>query len=125
MRLLRTLGFGSTGYDLAGKVALVTGAGQGIGLELARILHARGAIVVVVDIDADAALRVVRELRTRALSIGADVADRAQMAAAVEQVIEQYGRLDVVVSNARVTPTPSTVRAMDPADFDRVMSINL
>ncbi|WP_067901084.1 short-chain dehydrogenase/reductase [Nocardia vaccinii] len=125
MRLLRTLGLGSAGYDVAGKVALVTGAGQGIGLELARILHARGAIVVVVDIDAEAALRAARELRTRALSIGADVADRAQMAAAVEQVIGQYGRLDVVVANAGVTPVPSTVRAMDPRDFDRVMSINL
>ncbi|MQY18362.1 short-chain dehydrogenase/reductase [Nocardia macrotermitis] len=125
MKLLRALGFGSAGYDVAGKVALVTGAGQGIGLELVRILHARGAIVVVVDIDAEAALRVARELRTRALSIGADVADRGQMADAVAQVIEQYGRLDVVVANAGVTPMPSTVRAMDPADFDRVMSINL
>ncbi|WP_194827823.1 short-chain dehydrogenase/reductase [Nocardia sp. XZ_19_231] len=112
-------------YDVAGKVVLITGAGQGIGRELASILHRRGAEVVVIDIDAVAARRAADELGSDAHSIGADVADRAQMTAAVEEVVQRFGTLDVVVANAGVTPVPATVRTMDPADFDRVIGINL
>ncbi|MGF0315515.1 short-chain dehydrogenase/reductase [Nocardia fluminea] len=112
-------------YDVAGKVVLITGAGQGIGRELAAILSHRGARVVVVDIDAGAARRAADELGLDAHGIGADVADRAQMAAAVDEVVRRFGTLDVVVANAGVTPVPATVRTMDPADFDRVIAINL
>ncbi|MFC8384492.1 short-chain dehydrogenase/reductase [Nocardia sp. NPDC057272] len=112
-------------YDIAGKVVLITGAAQGIGRELAAILSHRGARVVVVDIDADAARRAADELGLDAHGIGADVADRAQMTAAVDEVVRRFGTLDVVVANAGVTPVPATVRTMDPADFDRVIGINL
>ncbi|MEV6360763.1 short-chain dehydrogenase/reductase [Nocardia asteroides] len=112
-------------YDVTDKVVLVTGAGQGIGRELAEILHARGAIVAVVDIDEAAAERAAEPLRPRAHALGADVADRAGMRAAIDEVVGRFGRLDVVVANAGVTPVPATVRTMDPADFDRVLSINL
>ncbi|WP_306362304.1 short-chain dehydrogenase/reductase [Nocardia sp. CC227C] len=112
-------------YDVAGKVVLVTGAGRGIGRELAGILHARGAIVVLVDIDAAAAHEAACALSARALALGADVADRARMNQVVATVVERLGRLDVVVANAGVTPVPATVRTMDPRDFDRVLSINL
>ncbi|MEV6061126.1 short-chain dehydrogenase/reductase [Nocardia asteroides] len=112
-------------YDVTDKVVLVTGAGQGIGGELAEILHARGAIVAVVDIDEAAAERAAEPLRPRAHALGADVADRAGMRAAIDEVVGRFGRLDVVVANAGVTPVPATVRTMDPADFDRVLSINL
>src|SRR5690606_6913982 len=77
------------------------------------------------DIDAVAAERTAFELGTTAHGIGADVADRTQMDAAVAAVIERFGRLDVVVANAGVTPVPATLRTMDPADFDRVVAINL
>ncbi len=112
-------------YDVAGKVVLITGAAQGIGRELAAILSHRGARVVVVDIDEVAARRAADELGLDAHGIGADVADRAQMAAAVDEVVRRFGTLDVVVANAGVTPVPATVRTMDPADFDRVIGINL
>ncbi|GAD86074.1 putative oxidoreductase [Nocardia asteroides NBRC 15531] len=112
-------------YDVTDKVVLVTGAGQGIGRELVEILHARGAIVAVVDIDEAAAERAAEPLRPRAHALGADVADRAGMRAAIDEVVGRFGRLDVVVANAGVTPVPATVRTMDPADFDRVLSINL
>lgn len=112
-------------YPVRGKVVLVTGAGQGIGRELARVLSARGAVLALVDIDAVAAERTAYELGTTAHGIGADVADRAGMSAAVAEVIERFGRLDVVVANAGVTPVPATLRTMDPADFDRVVAINL
>lgn len=112
-------------YDVAGKVVVVTGAAQGIGRELAEILSHRGARVVVIDIEEAAARRTGDELGLDAHGIGADVADRAQMAAAIDEVVRRYGRLDVVVANAGVTPVPATVRTMDPADFDRVIGINL
>lgn len=112
-------------YDVRDKTVLITGAGQGIGLELARILSARGAFVVVVDIDEIGAEVTAGELGPRALAITADVSDRAAMVAATRLAVDAFGHLDVVVANAGVTPAPATVRTMDPADFDRVMAINL
>ncbi|MFE3445822.1 SDR family oxidoreductase [Nocardia sp. NPDC059180] len=118
--------FSGTGsFRIAGRTALITGAGQGIGLELAEILYGRGASVALVDIDEAAAESAARALGPRAFAIGADVADRAQMAKAVTRVVDRFGRLDIVVANAGVTPAPATVRTMDPREFDRVMGINL
>lgn len=112
-------------YDVRDKVVLITGAGQGIGRELAEILYARGAFVVIVDVDAIAAEAAAANLGSRALAIAADVRDRAAMAAATDLAVNTFGHLDVVVANAGVTPKPATVRTMDPRDFDRVMAINL
>lgn len=111
--------------DVRDKVALVTGGGDGIGratvLELAR----RGARVAVLDRDEVAAKAVVAELGDRALAVTVDVTDRDGMALAVGQVVERFGRLDVVVANAGITPPPATLRVADPADFDRVMAVNV
>ncbi len=115
----------STTFDVKGKTVLVTGAGQGIGLELVTLLHRRGAVVVVVDIDEAAAERTARDLGSRAYGFPGDVADRSRMEEVITEVAERFGGLDVVVANAGVTPVPATIRSMDPADFDRVMSINL
>lgn len=114
-----------TTYDVKDKTVLVTGAGQGIGLELVTLLHRRGAHVVVVDIDEAAAQRTARELGARAYGAGGDVADRARMEEVIAEVVQRFGRLDVVVANAGITPVPATIRTMDPDDFDRVMSVNL
>ncbi|MFE3100099.1 short-chain dehydrogenase/reductase [Nocardia tengchongensis] len=110
-------------YSVNGKVVLITGAGQGIGRELAAILSCRGARVIVADIDAATAKSTALELG--ADGVVADVADRDRMAAVVAEVVDRYGRLDVVVANAGVTPAPATLRTMDPSDFDRVIGINL
>lgn len=112
-------------YDLRDKTVLITGAGQGIGLELAEIVHARGAFVAIVDVDEAAAEAAAGALGARALAITADVRDRAAMAALTQRVVDTFGHLDVVVANAGVTPAPATVRSMDPRDFDRVMAVNL
>ncbi|WP_183093244.1 short-chain dehydrogenase/reductase [Nocardioides stalactiti] len=116
---------GTQSYDVRGKVVLVTGAGSGIGEALARTLHDRGACLALLDVDGPAAERVAEQLRERALAIRVDVRDREAMSAAVDEIVAHYGRIDVVVANAGVAPTPATVRTVEPAEFDRVVDINL
>jgi NAD(P)-dependent dehydrogenase (short-subunit alcohol dehydrogenase family) len=90
---------------LQDKVALITGAGSGIGAATARRMAAEGAKVVLVGLPAAGIDSVARELSDaghQALPIVADVADGAQMAAAVERTVEQFGRLDIVVANAGI-----------------------
>lgn len=112
-------------YDVRGKTVLITGAGQGIGWELATLLHRRGASLALVDIDDVAVKAAASLLRERVLPIGADVGDRAAMAQAVADTTAYFGRLDVVVANAGVVPRPATLRTMAGDDFDRVLRVNL
>lgn len=112
--------------ELDEKVALVTGGGNGIGRETAHSLAARGSFVAVVDAREDAAKQVAAEIgEHRAMGVAADVRDRDAVAEAVHVLLRRWGRLDVVVANAGVTPEPATVRVGDPADFERVVSVNL
>lgn len=119
------LGWPTADFDVRGRVVVISGAGQGIGLELARIVYRRGARVAMLDLDEERTRVAAGELGERAMGVRADVADRAGMVAALEVVRERFGRVDVVVANAGVTPAPATIRTMDPADFDRVLAINL
>ncbi|MEB3022843.1 short-chain dehydrogenase/reductase [[Mycobacterium] crassicus] len=111
--------------DVTDRVVLITGAAQGIGRALARHLHAQGAAVALVDVDTEAVGRAANELGGNAIGLAADVRDRPGMAQAVAAAVRHFGRLDVVVANAGVTPAPSTLRMMDGDDFDRVIGINL
>lgn len=130
MGILRDLGLPIPGaanrLDVAGKVVLITGGADGIGLALARRLHRQGAILALVDVSApglkaaDAALG-----GDRVLTVVADIRDRAALAAGVAEIAARLGGIDVVVANAGVTPAPATLRTIDPADFDRVMDINI
>jgi NAD(P)-dependent dehydrogenase (short-subunit alcohol dehydrogenase family) len=113
-------------FDLNGRVALVTGAARGIGFATARALLAKGASVVLVDLQQDSAQRAAAELHeTRALGIGADVTDRAAMQRAVAIAVERFGGLDVVVANAGIAPRVATFTAMAPESFARVLDVNL
>jgi NAD(P)-dependent dehydrogenase (short-subunit alcohol dehydrogenase family) len=113
-------------YDLAGKVALVTGGARGIGFATCQALIARGASVVVLDLEQSAAERAAAQLHdTRAFGIGADVTDRGALQRAVASTVERFGGLDVVVANAGVASRVATFRAMASESFERVLDVNL
>ena len=113
-------------FDLTDKVALVTGGARGIGFATARALVARGASVVIVDLEAEAAARAAAQIHdSRALGIAADVTDRGAMQRAVADTVERFGRLDVVVANAGIASRVATFRATPSETFERVLDVNL
>ncbi len=112
-------------FDIAGKVAVVTGGARGIGFGTAQALARRGALLVIVDLDQGAAESAAAQLPGQALGFAADVADRGAMQRVVANVTEQRGGVDLVVANAGVASRGATVRAMNGEAFDRVLAVNL
>lgn len=110
---------------LTGKAVLVTGGAQGIGAQVARQLVGYGARVAVVDRDAEAARRLVAELGDSATAIEADVTSAESMLAACATAADHFGGLDVVVANAGIPGPAATIAAVDPADWRRVIDVNL
>jgi NAD(P)-dependent dehydrogenase (short-subunit alcohol dehydrogenase family) len=109
------------------KVALVTGGGSGIGRATAVLMAAEGAAMVVADVDEQAAQVVAREISDaggRAIAIRCDVSDAAQAEAAVQRVVSEFGRLDVLFNNAGITRR-ATVVDLSEGDWDRVMAVNV
>jgi len=112
---------------LQGRVAIVTGGARGIGRAICFALARRGAKVAVTDIDYSGAERTAEEIRDddgRALAIQVDVTDRPSVKRAVQEVLEQLGRLDILVNNAGICPLRSFEEISDE-EWDRVLSINL
>jgi 2-hydroxycyclohexanecarboxyl-CoA dehydrogenase len=105
------------------KIAIVTGAGQGIGQAIAGKLAAEGATVVVTDLDETSAKGTADAL-PGAVAIRADVSDRRAVQAMTDRVVQQFGRVDVLVNNAGWDKASPFVDS-DPADWDRAIAINL
>jgi NAD(P)-dependent dehydrogenase (short-subunit alcohol dehydrogenase family) len=113
------------GQDFADKVAVVTGAGSGIGEACARLLADRGAKVLVADIDIEAATRVADVIGSPAQPHRVDVSDAQACEAMVAAAVESYGRLDVAVNNAGIGG-PQTPTGEYPLDgWAAVISVNL
>jgi NAD(P)-dependent dehydrogenase (short-subunit alcohol dehydrogenase family) len=116
-----------------GKVAVVTGAGSGIGAATARLLAQEGAKVVVADIDGDSAKRTVQAIQDEggmALPSVTDVSDASQVQHMIETATAEWGRLDILHNNAaatssRVMSADTTVVDIDVAIWDEVLAVDL
>lgn len=111
-----------------GQVALVTGAGGGIGLATARAFAEAGASVIVADRDAALIERATEGLRSaghEALAVICDVTDRGQVKAMVEQAIGTYGRLDAAFNNAGINCDAAPMNETDDDEFDNILNVNL
>ncbi|MCU1374068.1 MAG: family NAD(P)-dependent oxidoreductase [Actinomycetia bacterium] len=110
------------------RVAVVTGAGSGLGEAAAKRLAADGACVVVADRNADAAERVAAEIRqtgAEASPVASDVTRYEDMERLVAHTVATYGRLDLALNNAGITPGLVDVHEIDIADWAQVIEINL
>lgn len=109
---------------LATRVAIVTGAGSGIGKATAKRLVAEGACVVAADLNAESAAQTVEELGNAdvAVSVGVDVSDEAQVAAALDAAVLAFGGVDLVVNNAGLSVSKSLLETT-AADWDRMHTV--
>ena len=108
---------------LAGKICIVTGAAQGFGKGIAEELYAEGAVIVVADMNVPLAEQVAAEMGERAWAIGVNVSDEESVAAMVGAVVEKFGGLDIMLSNAGVVRS-GPIAQMERKDFDFVTNIN-
>ena len=113
--------------SLQGRIAVVTGAAQGIGRAIAETLAAAGADIVVADLDpgrSQETVAAVEKLGRKALNVKVNVADSNETKSLVEQVIKAWGKIDILVNNAGITRDGLLLRMKDE-DWNLVMQVNL
>lgn len=114
-------------FDLTGKIALVTGGRRGMGRSHALALAAQGAKVVVTDVDEGECATVVEEIKTKggeAVCFKMDVTNKDEINSVFDEVIKQFGRLDVLVNNAGIYFSKSALELTEE-DWDKMININL
>lgn len=109
----------------SGKVAVVTGAGRGIGRSVSERLAADGATVICTDVtDCDESVSIITAAGGSAESVVVDVTDGASAEAAIKAIVEKHGTIDILVNNAGITRDQLMIR-MKPEDWRQVLQINL
>jgi 3-oxoacyl-[acyl-carrier protein] reductase len=114
--------------SVSDKVVAVTGAGSGMGQATAALFAERGASVVVVDLDADAALDTADSIETDggdATAVEADVSDADDVEAFVDRTVEEYGRIDVLHNNAGIPQESTPVEDVSERTWDTIQDVNL
>jgi 3-oxoacyl-[acyl-carrier protein] reductase len=112
---------------LKGRVALITGAAQGIGKSVALLLAQNGADIVVSDINLEKAEETAKEIESigsKAIAIKVDVANLKDVERMVESILEKFGKIDILVNNAGITRDKLILR-MTEEDWDAVLNVNL
>ncbi len=113
---------------LAGKSALITGAGSGMGAAAAALFAAEGAAVTLADVNASAVREVAAEITGaggRAIAVTADVSQESDVVAMVDAAVAEFGHLDVLYNNAGIDVGNAEIADHEAADFDRVVAVNL
>nr|BFE79061.1 glucose 1-dehydrogenase [Planobispora longispora] len=107
------------------RIALITGAGSGIGRAMAVAFAKAGARVVVCDVDLASAERTAADIGDAAVAAAADVSDETSVAALVETAIGAYGRIDVLCNNAGIMDTMALPADVTVGQWERVLRVNL
>ncbi|MEU2001723.1 acetoin reductase [Rhodococcus sp. NPDC019627] len=113
--------------SIEGKVALITGAGQGIGRAIALRLAADGADIALVDVNGDRLHAVADEIRavgSKAISVVADVTDRSQVQSAVDQAEHELDGFDIIVNNAGIAQV-NPLADVQPEEVSRILAVNV
>jgi 3-oxoacyl-[acyl-carrier protein] reductase len=110
---------------LDGKIALVTGAGSGIGTCIAETYAREGARVALADINADAAKSAARAIGNNAIALRCDVSKKADIGGVVEETVSAFGALDILVNNAGTTHVNKPVLEISEAEYDRIFAVNV
>jgi 3-oxoacyl-[acyl-carrier protein] reductase len=113
--------------SLINKVAIVTGAGRGIGKAIAIALAREGANIIAIDVDIQTAEKVAKEIKSldrQALAIRVDVSDSKEVNQMVRSVLKKFKRVDILVNNAAIIKRGS-IEDLTEEDWDRVMDVNL
>ncbi|MFB8388084.1 SDR family NAD(P)-dependent oxidoreductase [Microbacterium sp. NPDC055910] len=116
-------------FDLSGKVALVTGGSRGLGLAMSRALAAAGADIVIASRDGDAceaaAAQIAGETGRTALGVGAHVGKWDDLPALVDTAYDRFGKIDILINNAGMSPLYDSIGSVTEALFDKVFDVNL
>jgi 3-oxoacyl-[acyl-carrier protein] reductase len=110
---------------LADKVAVVTGAGSGIGACIAETYAREGARVAVLDVDLAKAQAIAGKISNRAIALGCDVVKSAEIDAAIRTTRTAFGRIDILVNNAGISHVNKPITEIGEAELDRVIAVNV
>lgn len=115
-------------FKLNGKVAVITGGAQGLGLTMAEALSSMGADIVIADIQdvkaKEAAESIGKQYQNRAFPVHLDVSDRSSIHQASQEIITQFGKVDILINNAGIAQRKK-IEEVEERDWDRLMNINL